>query len=88
MDKRCTISSVTYTNVGGVAKRVYTALYTNIACDFYAPSKKTIESLQYAENVQDVRYEVVLPVTYVGVRENQVIELIDPVLGNRGKYII
>jgi hypothetical protein len=87
-DKTCSISSVSYTTVGGVAKRGYSTLYSNIPCDFYPPSKRTMESMQYAENVKDIRYEVVLPISYNAIRENQVIELIDPVLGNRGKYLV
>lgn len=85
-DKKCTISTTTYTTVWGVKKRAYTPLYSLIECNFEA-NEKRMSNTDYANNVELPTYIVVLPVKYNQIRPNQKIVLIDPVLWEVGTYI-
>lgn len=86
-DKKCTIYSVTYTKVWGTGKRTYTAIYTDIECNFQK-SKENLRNTDYANNVDLPKYTVTLPIKYNQVREAQKILLTDPDLWNMGEYII
>lgn len=86
-DKTCKIYSVTYTTVWWFAKKENVLLYNNIICNFEQNKKKLVNT-EYANNVNVPDYVVVLPIQYNAVRENMVIELIDPVLWSMGEYIV
>lgn len=86
-DKTCKVSAVTYTTVWGASKRTYNTIYDGIECNF-EQTKQWLHTRDYAENVGLPKYEVVLPMTYNQVRENQTIELIDPVLWSMWLFII
>jgi len=86
-DKLCTISSVTYTIVWGFQKRVYADLYVNIPCNFEL-NRDAMKWTNLWENVDMPKYVIVLPIEYKNVRENQTIELTDPILWTLGQYII
>lgn len=86
-DKQCTISAVTYTNVWGFPKRTYTDLYVWIPCNFEL-NKELLRGTDTGENVDMPKYTITIPIKYNQVRENFLIQLIDPVLGSVWQYII
>jgi hypothetical protein len=86
-DKLCSISDVQYTKVWWVSKRSKVSLYTSIPCN-YEQSKTYMRQLEYAKNVDVPKYQVVIWINYNLVRENQVIELIDPILWSMWEYIV
>lgn len=86
-DKTCTISQVTYNKVGWTSKRVKTAIYTDVECNFEV-KKMQQNNEELGKNPYELKYIVVVPLQYNLIRENYIVELTDPDLWYRGSYII
>ena len=86
-DKTCNISSISYTKVGWSSKRVKTNVYTWIECNFEI-AKRGIRETEIANNVNTLKYTIVLPIKYNLIRNNYNIEVIDDTLWSIGEFII
>jgi hypothetical protein len=86
-DKKCNISTISYTKVGWDSKRTKTTLYSNIECNFELAKKGIIE-LEKSKNSNYMKYTINVPVQYNLIRNNYDIELIDDVLWSMGSFII
>jgi len=86
-DKTCNIYSIAYTKVGWSSKRTKTTVYTWIECNFEV-AKKGYTDQETANNVNALKYTIILPITYSLIRNNYNIEIIDDTLWSMWTFII
>lgn len=87
-DKKCTIWERGFQVVNGREVEIKNQIYSEIACDFYAPVslKSAYQPTDNARETSKELLEVVLPWAYDKVKKGMLIELFD--LGSYGIFLI
>jgi len=86
-DKTCNVYTIGYTKVWWSSKRAKTSLYSWIECNFEV-KKRDIQNTELWKNDDILEYEVIVPIKYNSIRNNQNVELIDDTLWTIWTFIV